>query len=132
MKHVPWFIAGGAVLALVMVLATGRRGHAVAHPAPRPDITADRVLPRAMLPDAPGVREAYAAARNAPKLLDGIFCHCQCARTFGHRSLLTCFESDHGARCDICTGEAVFATELAARRSTLSEIRRAIDERFGS
>lgn len=132
MKSVPWLIAGTAVLATVIVLAVGRRGSGAAHPDPRPDITAERVLPPAFLSDGPGVVEAYAAARNAPQLLDGVFCHCHCARTLGHRSLLTCFESDHGSRCDICMGEAMLATALAARGRSLAEIRRAIDERFGS
>ena len=132
MKAIPWLITGTAVLVTVTILVAGRQGRAVVHPDPRPDITAERVLPPALLPDGPGVVEAYAAARHAPRLLDGLFCHCHCARTFGHRSLLTCFESDHGARCDICMGEAMLATALARRGSSLTEIRRAIDERFGS
>lgn len=102
------------------------------HPDPRPGITAERVLPASFLPEGRGVIEAYAAARNAPQILDGLYCHCQCARNFGHRSLLTCFESDHGSRCDICMGEATLAAELAARGSSLQQIRHAIDERFGS
>jgi hypothetical protein len=129
---VPWFIAGACALALVIVLALGRPGHALVHPEPRPGVTAERVLPPSMLPDTRGVLEAYAAARKAPQVLDGLFCHCQCARNFGHRSLLTCFESDHGSRCDICIGEATLATELAERGSTLQQIRHAIDDRFGS
>jgi Protein of unknown function with PCYCGC motif len=46
--------------------------------------------------------------------------------------LLTCFESEHGSRCDICMGEAVFAVRLAERGNSLAQIRAAIDERFGS
>jgi hypothetical protein len=129
--RMPWVIAGAAVLALVFVVVLVGRGHAVVHPDPRPGITAERVLPPSMLTDAGGVIESYAAARNAPQVLDGVFCHCQCARNSGHRSLLTCFESDHGAHCDICMGEAMLATELAARGRTLQQIRRAIDDRFG-
>jgi hypothetical protein len=129
----PWAIAGAALLALVLFVTLGRQqGHAAVHPDPRPSITAERVLPPAMLSNERGVVEAYAAARNAPRMLDGIFCYCQCARNFGHRSLLTCFESDHGSRCDICMGEATLAAQLAARGGTLQQIRRAIDERFGS
>ena len=128
---VPWFIAGACFLTLAMVLALGRQGHAAVHPDPRPGVTAERVLAPSMLPDSRGVLEAYAAARNAPQVLDGIFCHCQCARNLGHRSLLTCFESDHGARCDICLGEAMLASELAAGGSTRQQIRRSIDDRFG-
>jgi len=129
----PWAIAGAALLALALFLTLGRQqGHAAVHPDPRPGVTADRVLPPGLLPDTRGVLEAYMAARNAPQILDGVFCYCQCARNFGHRSLLSCFESDHGASCDICMGEAVLAAQLAERGSTLRDIRRAIDERFGS
>ncbi|HEV2751719.1 MAG TPA: CYCXC family (seleno)protein [Gemmatimonadales bacterium] len=127
----PWAIAGAALLALVLFLTMSRQqGHAAVHPDPRPDVTAERVLPPAMLSNERGVLEAYAAARSAPQVLDGIFCYCQCARNFGHRSLLTCFESDHGSRCDICMGEAMMATQLAAQGNSLGAIRRAIDARF--
>lgn len=129
---IPWFIAGACVLALVMVVGLHRPGHAAVHPDPRAGVTAERVLPPSMLPDSRGVLEAYAAARNAPQILDGLFCYCQCARNFGHRSLLTCFESDHGSRCDICMREATLANELAARGRSLQQIRDAIDEQFGS
>ena len=127
----PWAIAGAALLALVLFLTLGRQqGHAAVHPHPRPAVTAERVLPPSMLTNERGVLEAYAAARNAPQVLDGLFCYCQCARNFGHRSLLTCFESDHGSRCDICMGEAMLAMQLAAQGSSLAAIRRAIDDRF--
>jgi hypothetical protein len=85
-----------------------------------------------MVLNAAGAAEAYAAARSAPHVLDGLHCYCECARNFGHRSLLTCFESDHGSRCDICQGEATLATRLASQGSSLDEIRRAIDRRYGS
>jgi Protein of unknown function with PCYCGC motif len=132
MAKLPWFVAGVCVLALVMVVTSRRPGQAAVHPDPRPGITAERVLPPSFLPGGRGVIEAYAAARNAPQILDGLYCHCQCARNFGHRSLLTCFESDHGSRCDICMSEATLASRLLARGSTLEQIRHAIDERFGS
>ncbi|PYO84197.1 MAG: hypothetical protein DMD65_03660 [Gemmatimonadetes bacterium] len=71
-------------------------------------------------------------ARSAPQVLDGVFCYCRCARNVGHRSLLTCFESDHGSRCSTCMGEARLAADLAAQGRTLDQIRHAIDQRFGS
>jgi len=127
----PWAIAGAALLALVLFLTLGReQGHAAVHPDSRPNVTAERVLPPSFLTNERGVVEAYAAARNAPQVLDGIFCYCQCARNFGHRSLLTCFESDHGSRCDICVGEATLAAQLAAQGNSLAAVRRAIDARF--
>jgi len=128
----PWIIAGAAAAALVGLLVVKQAGGVVVHPDPRPGVTAERVLPPSLVLNAPGAAEAYAAARNAPQLLDGLYCHCECAKHFGHRSLLTCFESDHGSQCDICMGEAVLATELASRGSSLDAIRRAIDERFRS
>jgi hypothetical protein len=111
---------------------TSTQGAAAGHPDPRPGITAERVLADAAVPRMPGTLEAYAAARAAPGVLDGVYCHCDCSKHAGHRSLLTCFESDHGAYCDICMGEAVLAAQLAARGTSLQEIRAAIDARFGT
>ncbi len=130
--RLPWIIAAVAGAAVVGLLVAKRAGGMVVHPDPRPGVTAERVLPPSLVMNAPGAAEAYAAARSAPQLLDGLYCHCECARHFGHRSLLTCFESDHGSQCDICMGEAVLATQLASRGGSLDAIRRAIDERFGS
>ncbi len=128
----PWVIAGVAAAALVGVLLVKQAGGVVVHPDPRPGVTAERVLPPNLVMNTPGAAQAYAAARNAPQVLDGLYCHCECAKNFGHRSLLTCFESDHGAQCDICMGEAMLAHQLASRGSSLDAIRRAIDERFHS
>jgi len=122
-------VAGAAA---VGVAVAHRAAPVAPHPDPRPSVTAERVLPPSMVLNTPGAADAYAAARDAPALLDGLYCHCECARHFGHRSLLTCFESDHGAQCDICMGEAVLAARLAAQGNTLDQIRRAIDQRFGS
>jgi len=127
----PWLIAGAAAVAVLVVLLAPRRGQAAPHPHPRSGVTGDAVLPRSMVPGNPGTLEAYEAARGVPQVLDGLYCHCNCSKSFGHRSLLTCFESDHGAHCDICMGEALLAAQLAARGTSLDEIRSAIDARFG-
>jgi hypothetical protein len=127
----PWLVAGAAGVALVAVLFAAHPA-AGAHPNPRPGITADRVLTDLAIPRTPGSVEAYAAARAAAGTLDGVYCHCDCSKHAGHRSLLTCFESEHGAHCDICMGEAVLAAQLASRGTSLQEIRVAIDARFGS
>ena len=127
----PWLVAGAAAAALVAVLFAAQPA-AGAHPEPRAGITAERVLPDAAVPRTPGAIEAYAAARAAAATLDGVYCHCDCSKHSGHRSLLTCFESEHGAYCDICMGEAVLASQLAARGTSLQEIRAAIDSRFGT
>jgi hypothetical protein len=90
------------------------------------------VLPNAFVPRTPGSTEAYAAARQAAATLDGVYCHCDCSKHAGHRSLLTCFESTHGAYCDICMGEAVIAAQMSAQGQSLEQIRAAIDRQFGS
>jgi len=63
-------------------------------------------------------------------VLDGLYCHCECSKHSDHRSLLSCFESDHGAMCDICLGEAAMAFKMTQEGKNLSEIRSAIDARF--
>jgi hypothetical protein len=75
---------------------------------------------------------AYTAAHELPQVFDGLYCYCQCRENFAHVSLLTCFESEHGASCDICLTEAAMAAELHAGGASLDAIRRAIDARFRS
>jgi hypothetical protein len=43
-------------------------------------------------------KEAYAAARQYPGVMDQVFCYCKCDEppTF-HKSLLSCFTDNHGA-----------------------------------
>ena len=129
-RRLPWLIAGAAAAVLGVVLLAGRAR--ASHPDPRPGVTAEQVLPPATVPRTPGSSEAYAAARVVPQVLDGLHCYCDCARHSGHRSLLTCFESEHGAYCDICMGEAMLAQQLTARGEMLETIRRAVDAQFGS
>jgi hypothetical protein len=128
----PWIVAGAAAIVLAAVLFSARPAAGGTHPDPRPGITAERVLTGAAVPRTPGAAEAYAAARAAAATLDGVYCHCDCSKHAGHRSLLTCFESEHGAYCDICMGEAMLASQLASRGTSLREIRAAIDARFGT
>lgn len=130
-RALPWLVAGGASAGLAAVLLLGR-GVDRHHPEPRPGVTALGVLAATAVPHVPGALEAYTAARSGPAVLDGLYCHCHCRENARHRSLLTCFESEHGAYCDICMGEAVLATRLSAQGNSLEQIRRAIDARFGT
>ena len=135
MARAPWLIAGAAAVALLGVVMLQGRGQGVsggAHPEPRPGITAVKVLPVSLVPRTPGAAEAAAAAREAAATLDGVYCYCGCSKHSGHRSLLTCFESEHGAYCDICMGEAMVAQGMARQGRPLEEIRTAIDRQFGS
>ena len=131
-RRLPWVIAGAAVLLLVGLVAFPRRGAASLHPDPRPGITADSVVPAQMVMTTPGAAEAYAVARQIPQVLDGLYCHCDCSKHLGHRSLLTCFTGDHAAQCDICMGEAMMAGRMAAAGNSLDQIRQAIDAQFGT
>lgn len=127
----PWVFAGAAAAALAAVVFITRPASA-GHPEPRAGITAAKVMAVGDIPRIPGAAEAYAAARTAAATLDGLYCYCDCSKHAGHRSLLTCFESEHGAYCDICMGEAMLAQQLAGRGASLQDIRTAIDRQFGS
>jgi len=136
MSKTPWVVTGAGVAALAGVLfltrPTGGDAAASTHPTPRPGITAEKVVPQSLVPRTPGANEAYAAAREAAATLDGVYCYCDCSKHAGHRSLLTCFESDHGAHCDVCMGEAMVASEMAKQGRSLTKIRTAIDRQFGT
>jgi uncharacterized protein with PCYCGC motif len=142
MTRTPWLIAGAAAAALLVVVITQRGnggrppaasgGAASHHPTPRPGITSEKVMLASFVPRTPGSSDAYAAARTHAATLDGVYCHCDCSKHAGHRSLLTCFEGEHGAYCDICMGEAMVASGMADQGRSLEEIRSAIDRQFGT
>lgn len=130
--HRRHFLAAAALalVSLPRTLRAGpRRGREVTHPDPRPGITAEHVLAEDAVPEKS--RKAYAAARAHPAVLDGLYCHCDCAERDGMRSLLECFESKMPTTCGICRGEAELAGRLAGEGKTLDEIRKAVDERYG-
>jgi len=118
---------GGAIV--WRVTGTGGSGH---HPDPRPGITGITVVDAERYASAPQVKEIYTMARAVPNVLDGLFCHCDCAREFGHRSLLTCFESDHAAGCQVCLQEAAMAYQMTQDGAVLGQIRARIDATFGN
>ncbi|HEX8139032.1 MAG TPA: CYCXC family (seleno)protein [Pyrinomonadaceae bacterium] len=57
-------------------------------------------------------RLAYQVAREIPQTLAQLPCYCYCDETFGHKSLHTCYESDHSAQCATCVNEALLAYRL--------------------
>jgi hypothetical protein len=131
-KNLPWIITAAAVVLLGGVLVAQKMGTASQrHPDPRPDVSGVQVLPASRWSYEPIVR-AYAAAAQNPQVLDGLYCHCSCKANLGHRSLLTCFENEHGSACDICQGEAAMAAEMHGQGATLDQIRQAVDRQFGS
>lgn len=75
-------------------------------------------------------RQAYEVARKDPALLMKLHCYCGCEKDLGHRNLLDCFRTDHGSHCDICMGEAILASRMAARGVPVEQIRDALREKF--
>jgi hypothetical protein len=123
-------VAAVVAVALLAPVAAGCAGPG--HPEPREDVTASRVLERQLLAGYTTELAAYEAARRYPQVLDGIYCYCHCSKHSGHRSLLTCFESRHGAACDVCMAEAILAARMHEQGAGLDQIRQAVDARFGS
>ena len=129
----PWIITAVAGVALALALTVGRKPAASrAHPEPRADAgtLGETVMPASFFTADPNVRRLYQVARENPALLDGLYCNCHCHETHGHRSLLTCFQSQHGAGCDICLGEADMAGQMQAQGRSLQDIRAQIDLAF--
>ena len=51
--------------------------------------------------------KAYQYAAEIPKVIDSLFCYCYCKKNHGHKTLLTCFTSNHGSKCKTCIGEVL-------------------------
>jgi hypothetical protein len=128
-KNLPWIITAVSVVLLGGILLSRRLG-AATHPDPRVGVTAANVLPAETMGLGYRAAEAYRVAAAIPETLDGLYCHCRCKENFQHRSLLSCFESEHGASCDICIGEALIAAQMRAQGESLDAIRRAIDAQY--
>lgn len=128
----PWAIAGAAAVAIGGILLASAPGGGPRHPDPRPGVTGERVLAAAAFAGYDRVVRSYEAARQYPQVLDGLYCYCDCRHHFDHRSLLTCFESEHGASCDVCLDESWMAVQMHRQGKSLEEIRRAVDAQFGS
>jgi len=78
-------------------------------------------------------REAYAAAKEIPQTLAQLPCYCHCDKSFGHKSLHTCFEDDHASHCAVCVDEALLAYKLQKQdRMTPEEIRRTIIAQYNA
>lgn len=76
-------------------------------------------------------RQAYIVARDHPELLAQLDCYCGCEQHEGHKNLLDCFRTNHGAGCDICVGEAVTAGQMLSRGTPVDQIREALRARYG-
>jgi hypothetical protein len=68
---------------------------------------------------------AYELATKIPGVIHQLPCYCYCER-IGHKSLHTCFESDHGAHCGICMQEVYYAYQQTKLKKTPAQIREGI------
>jgi uncharacterized protein with PCYCGC motif len=106
------------------------KGRVPAYYQTPPDISA---LPPTLSPEifTGNKRLAYQAAKEIPQTLAQLPCYCHCDRGHGHKSLHSCFESEHGENCGICIGEALMANNLEKRGVSVSEIRKQIIAAYG-
>lgn len=78
-------------------------------------------------------REAYRAVREIPQTIAQLPCYCHCDVGFGHKSLHSCFESDHGAHCAVCVNEVLMAYQMEKQlKMTPAQIRQSIVAQYGA
>jgi hypothetical protein len=77
-------------------------------------------------------RLAYKAAKEIPQTLAQLPCYCHCDMNLGHKSLQSCFVTEHGDSCGICIGEALMAYQLEKQKVPIEEIRKRIIAAYGT
>jgi hypothetical protein len=103
------------LVVLVVLLAGGGAALALREPAPSPDsgLTAGAAGVGAATQRAAARRETrptldparfvgkaavtHQIARDIPDVLDELYCYCECDKSVGHRSLLSCYTDGHAA-----------------------------------
>jgi hypothetical protein len=68
---------------------------------------------------------AYELAAKIPAVVYQQPCYCYCDR-IGHKSLHSCFETTHGAKCSICLKEVYYSYLMHQKGMTPAQIRRGI------
>lgn len=129
-NFVPFIFIGAIVVVLATVyLMTKPQGGSV----PTASATGPLIETRPVLSSASFVGKAalaYQYAAEIPKVIDSQFCYCYCKKNHGHKTLLTCFTSRHGSKCDICIDEVIYAYELYHQGKSIDEIVIAVDKKF--
>lgn len=85
-----------------------------------------QLVPANHFQNFPVVAQAYRIANEMPGVMAQQPCYCNCDKSFGHRSLLDCYASDHTAGCAVCVKEAFFTYQLTHQGKSAGEIRKAI------
>jgi hypothetical protein len=91
-------------------------------------------LPAILSKDSLGLDEAsepfqthaYELAAKIPKVIYQQPCYCYCDRNMGHKSLHSCFEGTHGARCSTCLKELYYSYSMHEKGKTAAQIRQGI------
>lgn len=126
MRKLVW-LAG---ISAVAILAFAQGDHVPAYNNAPPK--AGEVLP--ILPPDQRVGElfkypyqvrAYELAAKIPGVINQLPCYCYCER-IGHKSLHTCYETNHGAHCGICMAEVFYAYQQTKLGKTPTQIRAGI------
>jgi hypothetical protein len=75
-------------------------------------------------PDAQNAYQthAYELAAKIPDVIHQQPCYCYCDR-MGHNSLHSCFETTHGAKCNICLKELYYSYQQHQKGKTAKQIR---------
>jgi hypothetical protein len=134
MRFIVALLGGASIIAAVYFLvpptsgslhvATVQAGESEAQAAENLRVTLD---PKQFQGD---VRKAYQVAQDDPALLAQLHCYCGCDKADGHRNLLDCYRTEHGAHCEICVGEANDAEAMAKRGMSIDQIRDALRARY--
>jgi hypothetical protein len=75
-------------------------------------------------------REAYRVVKEIPQIIAQLPCYCHCDKSFGHKSLHTCFVDTHASQCTVCVSEALLAYDLQRSGLTPAQIRERIIEQY--
>jgi len=120
------------VLGVGFLAYASKPGGAGHHPTPRSGVTAENVIPAVRYASVPRIEKVYREVSRVPEAVDGVYCYCHCMENMGHYSLLTCFESDHAAGCDVCLSEGDLVYRMTQQGRSLDQVRQAIDRTFSS
>jgi hypothetical protein len=122
------WVAAGAAIGLLLVIGIGAwQMRAAADPK---SDSADASLTQDPALYQGDTRQAYTVARDHPELLAQLDCYCGCEQHEGHKNLLDCFRTNHGAACDICVGEAVTAGQMLSQGTPVDQIREVLRTRY--
>ena len=69
---------------------------------------------------------AYELAAKIPQVIYQQPCYCRCDQGYGHKSLRSCFEDQHGGNCSTCMKELYYSYQMTQQKKTPEQIRMGI------